>query len=92
MTGDIIRRVAAAMCVALIAGQAGAESRAVFIANSDYQKLLPLRATLDETVIAGFKSAGFRVVEGRDLTLRDMRRAFVDLLRNDPAPARAWWC
>lgn len=86
MTGNIIRRVAAAMCVALIAGQAGAESRAIVLSNTDYANLLPLRAAPGDKAIAAFKAAGFRVVEGRDLTLPDMRRAFADLLRPDAAP------
>lgn len=79
--------VAAALTAMIAAPPALAEQRAVVIGTGDYQSL-PDAADASPTAAAqAFRAQGFRVVEGTNLGIEDLRRALSDLLRPDPSPA-----
>lgn len=79
-------RLALAACFLALAGAAGAEDRAVVIANRDYDRLPDLAGVRPEAAIAALRRQGYRVTEGRDLTAGEIRAALRALLARDDDP------
>lgn len=78
---------ALAAALAVLAGGAWAEDRAVIVANQDYDHAPAVeKARLALELAERMKARGYRVVQGVDLNAADLRSALADLLRDDPAP------
>ena len=80
--------LAAGLAAMIAAAPALAEQRAVVIGTGDYKSLPDAKDTSPTAAAAAFRAQGFRVVEGTDLGIEDLRRALSDLLRPDPSPDR----
>lgn len=79
------RIVVTALLWSGLAVSANAENRAVVVANGDYRSLPDVPQVDAGKAIGQLKRAGYRVVEGRDLSAKDLRSALADLQRPDPA-------
>lgn len=79
-------RLALAACFLALAGAAGAEDRAVVIANRDHDHLPDLADVRAEAAVSALRRQGYRVTEGRDLTAEAIRAALRGLLASDPDP------
>ncbi|WP_134725103.1 peptidoglycan-binding domain-containing protein [Paracoccus luteus] len=83
---QMLGAAALAATTALSPLAAAAEPRAVVLTNGDYQQLPDVDRTDASAAIAAFKQAGYRMVEGRNLTNAQIRGALADLLRADARP------
>lgn len=86
MTTTPLRLALGACLLALTGAAAGAEDRAVVIANRDYAHLPDVAEVRPEAAIAAFRRHGYRVIEGRDLSGDEIRGALRALLASDADP------
>lgn len=81
-------RLIAAAALAALPVAAAAESRAVVVANGDYDRLPDVAKVQAGDALKKLKQAGYRVAEGRDLNAADLRTALGDLQRPDRPPGQ----
>lgn len=80
------RLAAAATALALMAGTAAAENRAVVVVQETYARFGKVAAPDANTMLRRMRGAGLRVANGFNLNAREMRRAVEDLARPDADP------
>jgi len=76
----------AAAVLALAAGPAAAENRAVVVVQDSYANYGRAEAPDANALLAKLRGAGLRVANGFNLNNRDLRSALGDLARPDPEP------